>query len=121
MKSAKDTNTQNEETTETTEDNMEQHQKPGSEVKDVSVKMSRKDTDNLTRMERKVNGNALWDEGAEIRSPKRKGIRVESEETQDYVTESLSLSWEESEEISFRAKCAHHCTRTYVSVRQSLQ
>ena len=33
--------------------------------------------------------------------PKRKVIRVEPEETQDYVRESLDLSREEAEEISF--------------------
>ena len=36
----------------------------------------------------------------ESQSPKRKVIRVESEETQDYVRESLNVSQEE-EEISF--------------------
>ena len=40
-------------------------------------------------------------EGAEIQSPKRKVIRVESEETQDYVRESWNLSRDEAEEISF--------------------
>ena len=34
-------------------------------------------------------------------SPKRKVIRVESEETQDYARESLDISREEAEEISF--------------------
>ena len=36
-------------------------------------------------------------EGEEIQSRKRKVIRVESEETQDYVTESLNLSRDEAE------------------------
>ena len=39
------------------------------------------------------------EEGEEITSPKRKVIRVESEETQDYVRESLDLSRDEAEEI----------------------
>ena len=34
-------------------------------------------------MERKVGRNAPSEEGAEIQSPKRKVIKVESEETQD--------------------------------------
>ena len=72
----------------------------GSEVKGFSVnpegesrhrhlraKIARKERDNQTRMEKKANGKALWDEGAEVQSPKRKVIRVESEETQDYVRE----------------------------------
>ena len=36
-----------------------------------------------------------------FQSPKRKVARVESEETQDYVRESLNLSQEEAEKISF--------------------
>ena len=39
--------------------------------------------------------------GEEVKSPKRKVIRVESEETQDYVREANDLNQEESEEISF--------------------
>ena len=50
-----------------------------------------------TRREREAPG----EEGEETKSPKRKVIRVESEETQDYVRESLDLSREEAEEISF--------------------
>ena len=52
-------------------------------------------------MEKEVNGKVPCDEGAEVQSPKRKVIRVESEETQDHVRESLNLSQEEAEEISF--------------------
>ena len=36
----------------------------------------------------------------EIKSPKRKIIRVESEETQHYVREAKDLNQEEAEEIS---------------------
>ena len=54
------------------------------------------------RMEEKVDGKAPGDEGAEIQSPKRKVIRVESEETQDYVRESLNLSRDEAEETTLR-------------------
>ena len=39
--------------------------------------------ENQTKMEEKVNGKALSDEGAEVQSPRRNAIRVESEETQD--------------------------------------
>ena len=41
------------------------------------------------------------EEDAENQSPKRKDIRVESEETQDYDRESLNLSLEGAEEIGF--------------------
>ena len=37
----------------------------------------------------------------EIKSPERKVIRVESEETQDYVREANDMNQEEAEEISF--------------------
>ena len=52
-------------------------------------------------MERKADRNAPGEEGEEVRSPKKKVIWVESEETQDYVRESLNLSRNEAEEISF--------------------
>ena len=84
------------------------------EVKGVSVipegesrhrlaraKMARKERYNQTRIEKKANGKAPWDEGAEVQSRKRKVIRVEPKETQDYVRESLNLSRDEAEEISF--------------------
>ena len=41
------------------------------------------------------------EEGEEVKSPKRKVIRVDSEETQDHVREAMDLSQEEAEEISF--------------------
>ena len=100
----------------------------GSEVKGVSVnlegesrhrhvraKMARKERENSRIMEKNFNGKAPWDEGAEVQSPKRNlVIRVESEETQDYVREG-------SRRNKFRAKGAQHSTRTYVWVRQPLQ
>ena len=54
--------------------------------------MARKERENQTRMEKKAK---------ESKSPKRKVFRVESEETKDYVKESLNVSWDEAEEISF--------------------
>ena len=50
-----------------------------------------------SRREREAPGEV----GEEVKSPKRKVIRVETEETQDYVRDSLNLSQEEAEEISF--------------------
>ena len=38
---------------------------------------------------------------AEIQSPKRKVIRVQSKETQDYARETLAISQEEAEEMGF--------------------
>ena len=45
--------------------------------------------------------DALGEEGEEIRSSKRKVIRVESEEAQDYVREAKDKDQEEAEELSF--------------------
>ena len=50
-----------------------------------------------SRREREAPG----EEGDEVKCQKRKVIRVESKDTQDYVRESLDLSREEAEEISF--------------------
>ena len=66
------------------------------------------------------NGKALWGDGAEVQGPQRKVIRVESGKMQDYVRESLNLSWKGKEKKS-RAKRAEHSTRAFVSVWQSLQ
>ena len=64
-------------------------------------KMARKERENQTKMEEKVDGKAPGDEGAEVQCLKRTVIRVESEETQDHVRESLNLSQEEAEALSF--------------------
>ena len=105
-----------------------------SEVKGVSVnpegesrhrhvraKMARKERENQTRVDKKVNGKAPWDEGAELQGPQRNVIRVESEETQDHVIESLNLSREEAEEISFVPSAISIPQRHMVLVCQSLQ
>ena len=65
----------------------------------VRATIARKERENQTKMEEKVDGKAPCDEGAEIQSPKIKV--VDSEETQDYVRESLNLSRDKAEEISF--------------------
>ena len=48
-----------------------------------------------------VKSGVPREEGEEIKRPKRKIIRVESEETQDFVRESKSTDQEEAEELSF--------------------
>ena len=45
----------------------------------------------------------MLNEGEEIRSSKRKVIRVESEETHDYVTEEKSTDYEEEDERGERS------------------
>ena len=49
----------------------------------------------------KVDEAALHEARAQIQSLKRKVFRVESEETQDYVRETLATSQEEAEEMGF--------------------
>ena len=46
-------------------------------------------------------GREMLNEGGEIRSPKRKVIRVDSEETQDCVRAAKSTEHEEEEERTF--------------------
>ena len=55
--------------------------------------------------EMEVDGEMHQEESAKIQSPNGKVIRVEPEETQDYVRETLAISQEEAEEIGLRAKC----------------
>ena len=62
-------------------------------------------------------------EGEEVESPKRKVIRVESEETQDYVREAKDLNQEKmTKKVSYRARSAFrksHCfVVTIVAVRR---
>ena len=57
------------------------------------AKMARKERENQTNKEKtRRESEVPGQEGEEVQSPKRKLIRVESEETQDYVRESLNLS-----------------------------
>ena len=70
-----------------------------NEVEGVSV-----NPDGAGDHERKSSrreSEAPGEEGEEVKRPKRKVIRVEFEETHDYLREALNLSQEEVEEISF--------------------
>ena len=55
----------------------------------------------LKEAQMEVDGEVPKEESAEMQSPKRKVIRVDSEETQDYVCETLAIGQEEAEEIGF--------------------
>ena len=57
----------------------------------VRAKIERKERENHTKMEEKVDGKSPSDEGAKIQSPKRKVIRVESEETQGLCERIIEL------------------------------
>ena len=52
-------------------------------------------------VEMEVDAGVSRAESAEIKSQKRKVIGVESEETQDYACEMLTISQEEAEELAF--------------------
>ena len=66
-----------------------------------TVKITRREGQDQAKVERKVDRNAHGEEGEVIQSHRKKVIRVESEETQDHVRESLDLGQEEAEYISF--------------------
>ena len=51
-------------------------------------------------VEVEVDAGVSQKESAERRSPERKVIRVESEETQNHVCEMLTISLEEAEELA---------------------
>ena len=65
------------------------------------AKITIREREDQFQMERKADREALGEEGKEIRSPKKKVIRVESQETQVYWRESSNVSRDEAEEISF--------------------
>ena len=65
------------------------------------TKAAREESEKLTEAEMEVDGEVLREKGAEIQSPKRKVIRVESVETQDYVCETLANGQEEAEDLGF--------------------
>ena len=67
----------------------------------VRTKIAREESDKPKEAEMKVDGEVLQEESFEIQSPKRKVIRVEPEETQDHVRETLAISQEEAEEMGF--------------------
>ena len=53
---------------------------------------------------------APGEEGNEFKSPKRKVIRVESEETHDCVKDANDMNQEEAEEVSF-VRCDNQCSK----------
>ena len=60
---------------------------------------------------------APGEEGEQLKSPKRKTIRVEFEETQDYVREAndMDMDQEEVEKlVSYRARSAFHKRQCFV-------
>ena len=80
--------------------------------KSARAKVAREEREKPKKAEMEVDGVVPREESVESQSPKRKGIQVESEETQDWVRETLAISQEEAEEIS---------TRAHSLVRQSTQ
>ena len=75
---------------------------------DPKRKMGHEVKDKPKEVEMEVDGDVPQDESVEIQSLKRKVIRIESEETQDYVCETLAISKEEAEEMGFVAPLVNH-------------
>ena len=72
------------------------------------AKMARKERENQTRMEKKVNRRRhLGTRVPRCKVRIEKVARVESDEAQDYVRDSLNLSREEAE-VSCQARSAFH-------------
>ena len=65
------------------------------------TKASREEKERLKEDETEVDGDAPQGKSAERQSLKRKVIRLESEETQDYVCGMLAIGREEAEELAF--------------------
>ena len=65
-----------------------------------------------SRREREVPGEGSED----VKSPKRKVIRVKSEETQDYVREANSAEQEQEGRDEFRTECGQCSAETDVSL-----
>ena len=66
-------------------------------------------------------GREMLNEGEEIRSPTGKVIRVESEETQDYVREEESTEFEEEEERTFIPRAVSIPLKPFFSLSQAMQ
>ena len=56
-----------------------------------------------------------------IQSPKRKVVRLESEETQDFVRETLAISQEQAEQMGFVPSALGEPRGPTLLVRQSMQ
>ena len=69
-------------------------------TKEVSEEPTGAESENQ-EMEMEVGEATPHDASAEIQSPKRKVIRVESEETHDCVCETVAISQEEAEKMGF--------------------
>ena len=65
------------------------------------TKISIEENEKTKEAEMAVDEAVPQEASVAIQSPKRKVIRVESEETQDYVCETLAISQEEAEELGF--------------------
>ena len=65
------------------------------------TKVAREESAKPKEAQMEVDGDVGQEASVEIQSQKREVIRVESEETQDYVLETLASSQEEAEEMAF--------------------
>ena len=74
--------------------------------------------DDKMEVEMEVDAGVPQGESAEVKSPRRKVIRVESEETHDYACEMLTISPEEGEHFAF-VPSAHCVPRGAICFRDN--
>ena len=101
------------------------HQSDGKEAATEEEENLGKLKDDEMEVEMEVNAGVPQAESAEIKRQRRKVIRAESEETQDYVCEMLTIGPEEADELAFVSSalsespgaiyfCDNHCSEKAV-------
>ena len=95
------------------------------------AKVAREESEKPKEAEMEVDGDVPQEASVEIQSPQRKVIRVESEETQDYVRETLAVSQEEAKEMGIVPRtlgeprgviywCDYRCSENHQMLADSL-
>ena len=82
--------------------------------KPARTKITEEESEEPKEADMEVDDAVLPEASAEIQSPRRKVVRVESGETQDYVCETLATRQEEAVETGFLPSA-------HLLVRQSMQ
>ena len=80
---------------------------------DPKMKMGCEESEKPKEAEMEMDYEVLQEERVEIQSQRRKVIRIESEETQDYVCDTLAISEEEADESELRGViywCDNQCS-----------
>ena len=75
--------------------------RPESGSVDPKGKMGHEEKEKPKEVEMAVDDDVPQEESIDFQSPRKKGIRVESEGTQDCVRETLAIGQEEADEMGF--------------------